>query len=144
MFIKRISDIIEIRALETQNDEEHIFGELPTGIMIYEITGALFFGATQSFQDALRQTNQKPRIIILNLRRVPFIDATGLYRLKEIIKEFNLNGSLVYLTEFSPALKMEFIKSHIEEVALLHPNLRHCIEEAVGKLQLNDRKSALQ
>jgi sulfate permease, SulP family len=85
LFIKRMADITQVHLLETQSDSEQLstVPRLPKEIMIYEITGALFFGATQTFQEALKQTHQKPKVIILNFKHVPLIDATGLYRLEK-------------------------------------------------------------
>ena len=136
LFIKRMSDIMQVNLLETQEDKDHIITDLPKGIMIYEITGALFFGATQTFQDALKQTNQKPKAIILNFKSVPLIDATGLYRLEEIIKEFHKQGTLIYLTEFLPIIKAEIVKTPIKELSVLHPSLSFCINDAKEKLNL--------
>ncbi len=137
LFIKRMSDIMQVNLLETQEDGDHIISDLPKGIMVYEITGALFFGATQTFQEALKQTNQKPKVIILNLKNVPLIDATGLYRLGEIIKEFQKQGTLIYLTEYSPAIKAEIKNSSINGLTILHPNLAFCIHDAKEKLNLH-------
>ena len=133
LFIKRMSDIMQINVLETQSDKENIVTKLPKGIMVYEITGALFFGATQSFQEALKQTNQKPKAIILNLKNVPLIDATGLYRLEVIVKEFKQQGTSVYLTEYIPAIRAEIMKTHIGEIATLHPTQSFCINDATEK-----------
>lgn len=133
LFIKRMSDIMQINVLETQSDKENIVTKLPKGIMVYEITGALFFGATQSFQEALKQTNQKPKAIILNLKNVPLIDATGLYRLEVIVKEFKQQGTAVYLTEYIPAIRAEIMKTHIGEIATLHPTQSFCINDATEK-----------
>ena len=136
LFIKRMSDITQVKLLETQSDEDNIITNLPKGIMIYEITGALFFGATQSFQEALKQTNQKPKAIILNFKNVPLIDATGLYRLEEIVKGFQKQETLVYLTEFIAPVKAEIVKTPINKLAILHPTLSFCINDAKSKLKI--------
>ncbi len=136
LFIKRMSDITQVNVLGTQSDEDDIIMGLPKGIMIYEITGALFFGATQTFQEALKQTNQKPEAIILNFKNVPLIDATGLYRLEEIVKQFQKQGTLIYLTEFLPTVKAEIIQTKIGELAILHPSLSFCINDAKEKLKI--------
>lgn len=134
LFIKRMSDITKVNILETQGNDETIVGRLPQGIMIYEITGALFFGATQTFQEALKQTNQKPKAIILNLKNVPLIDATGLYHLQEIVKQFHLQGTLVYLTEYAPGVKAEIMGTHIGEMAVSHPDLNFCLNHAKAQI----------
>lgn len=134
LFIKRMSDITKVNILETQGDTENIVTNLPKGIMIYEITGALFFGATQIFQEALKQTNQKPKAIILNFKNVPLIDATGLYRLEDVVKQFQKQETIVYITEFLPAVEEEIIKTSIKDIAILNLNLAFCINDAKEKL----------
>ncbi|MDX2250041.1 MAG: SulP family inorganic anion transporter [Bacteroidia bacterium] len=137
LFIKRMSDIMQVKVVETQGDQEQIIVGLPKEIMIYEITGALFFGATKTFQEALRHTNQKPKAIILNLKSVSLIDATGLYRLEDVVKQFKNQGTFVYITEFSPSVKAEIIKTPIGEWATLHPSLDFCLNQAKEKLHIN-------
>lgn len=137
VFMKRMSDITKVDVLGYPgHNKESLIAGLPAGIMVYEISGALFFGATQTFQDALRRTNQVPKAIIFNLRNVPLIDATGIYRLKEIITDFQKQGTLVYLSEYQPSVKVELSKATISEKAILHPTLSFCIEDARTKLNL--------
>jgi SulP family sulfate permease len=137
LFIKRMSDLTQVNVLETQSKSENIVGDLPEGIMIYEITGALFFGAAQTFQQALRQINQKPKAIILNFKSVPLIDATGLYRLEDIVRQFHDQGTLVYLTEFSPTVKSDIKKIHIGDLCTSHPDLDFCIRHAKEHIDPN-------
>lgn len=137
LFIKRMSDITQVSSiLETQGEQEAAAIDLPKGVMVYEITGALFFGAAQTFQDALQQTNQTPKAIILNFRNVPLVDATGLYRLGELVKNFKAQGTLVYLTEYLPSVKAEIMKSEIGESATMHPTQLYCINDVKEKLKL--------
>ena len=105
--MKRLSESTTIRStneLSTAegDDGERLFEqELPTlanGIELYEINGALFFGAAHIFQDTLRSIGSKPRVIILRMRNVPFIDATGIYRLMEVIRQFNDNRVRILLS----------------------------------------------
>ena len=135
LFIKRMSGITQVsNVLETQMGADAELVDLPKEIMLYEITGALFFGAAQTFQDALQQTNQMPKAIILNFRSVPLVDATGLYRLGEIVTYFKKHGTLVYLTEFLPVVKAEIMKTEIGSSAFMHPKLAFCVNDAKEKL----------
>ncbi|MBK8518977.1 MAG: STAS domain-containing protein [Saprospiraceae bacterium] len=137
LFIKRMSDITQVNIFETQSNKDNIITNLPKGIMIYEITGALFFGAAQTFQEALKHSNQKPKAIILNFKNVPLIDATGMYRLEVIVSEFQREGTLIYITEFSPTVKAEIIKTSISHLATLQPNLSFCINDVKEKLKID-------
>ncbi|MEZ4828960.1 MAG: SulP family inorganic anion transporter [Bacteroidia bacterium] len=136
LFVKRMSDIMHINVIENQEGKEAIIAGLPREIMVYEISGALFFGAAKSFQEALKHTHQKPRAIILNFRNVPLIDATGLYRLEDVVRQFKNRGMLVYLSGFSESVEAEIMKSPIREKAILNASTDFCIEDAKSQLGL--------
>lgn len=74
---------------------------IPRGVDVYEINGPLFFGAAYKFRDAIQQIEKKPKILILRMRNVPYIDATGLRTLKEVLKEMQHKGTRVILSGVS-------------------------------------------
>jgi SulP family sulfate permease len=130
LFIKRMSDITQVQMFDNQQDDEKLIQKLPPGVMVYEITGALFFGAAQTFQEALRQTNQKPKAVILNLKNVPLIDATGLYRLEHVVRNFKMQGTIVYLAGASASVNADLMQSNVGAMTISHPDLAYCIENA--------------
>ena len=111
-------------------EEEQI--ELPDGVLSYEISGALFFGAAQKFQDTISQIHQNPKVLILRIRYVPFIDATGVHRLKELIKHFNGQKVQVIISGASPSVKKDLEKGMIYTV-LPAENMRNNIEESIKR-----------
>lgn len=113
LFMKRMSESLQVQniALEGDGDELLFQNELEgysEKIMLYEINGPLFFGAAKQFQDALSELHVKPRVIILRMRYVPFIDATGFQRLKEIIQNFKKRGIVIILSGVRIHLQKEF------------------------------------
>ena len=84
--------------------------------MLFEINGPLFFGAARQFQETLTNFNNDCKIVILRMRYVPIIDATGFQSLKEIIKTFNNNGILIILSGINPELRSNFRKNGIYEI----------------------------
>ena len=85
--MKRMSDAtsfenaLDFFTKEDDNGEqlfEEELPEIPNGVLIYEINGPLFFGASQKFQEILTDLNQEPEFLILRVRHVPFIDAIEL------------------------------------------------------------------
>ena len=117
IFMKRMADMVEIKALEGETGAEGEEADeiLPTGLMAYQVHGALFFGAMQSFQDTLYQLSQKPKAILLDLRHVPLIDATGLYRLEEVVEQFHKQGVGVLICGASPGVEAELRRSQIPD-----------------------------
>lgn len=73
--------------------------EIPAGVTVYEIQGPFFFGASESFREALGQTKGRPKALILWMREVPAIDSTGLQRLRETWKRASREGILLMLAD---------------------------------------------
>jgi len=89
LFIKRVSETTQITAVdettETEGAEHSLEGrDIPPGVMIYEVFGAFFFGAADKLEAALYRLKQEPEILILRMRRVSAMDATGLNAIEEL------------------------------------------------------------
>jgi SulP family sulfate permease len=67
--------------------------------LIYTIEGPLFFGAVETFERVLAQTHTDPRLLIIRLKRVPFMDITGLQVLEEVIQQLHKRNIVVKLCE---------------------------------------------
>ncbi len=80
----------------TNSPESYI---LPAGVEVFEITGPLFFGAVYKFKEAMQFIENKPGVLIIRMRQVPFIDATGIKTLKDICKELKGKGTKLILSE---------------------------------------------
>lgn len=116
IFMKRMSDSFMIKNLTVQNgNEDALFQEElnydPKEILLYEISGPLFFGAAQQFQEEISEVNIRPKIIIIRMRYVPFIDSTGYHRFKELIKTFKAFGTKVLISGVQPTLFADFEKN---------------------------------
>ncbi len=72
---------------------------LPGGVEIFELSGPLFFGAAYKFKDAMRLIEKPPKVLILRMKNVPVIDATGIHVLKEIIRDIEQKGTKLILAE---------------------------------------------
>lgn len=132
--MKRMSDSMSIEnAVDASADDnengEKLFEEelpvLPKGVAIYEIHGALFFGVAQLFQDTINNLQNKPKVLILRMRHVPFIDATGIYRLKEVIKQFNSKKVNIILSGVNAKVLEDLEKADIYSVLEKKNLLRH-------------------
>jgi len=66
---------------------------IPKEVQVFEITGPLFFGAAYKFKDAIRFIEKTPKVLIIRMRQVPIIDATGIRTLQEVHKESMRFGS---------------------------------------------------
>lgn len=70
---------------------------VPPGVQVYEINGPFFFGVANKLRDALDLVQKPPRVLILRMRYVPHIDATGLNALREFHRQCVKQGTLLLL-----------------------------------------------
>jgi SulP family sulfate permease len=116
MFMKRMSESVLVENITTETvNGEHLFDEelldLPKDVLLYEINGPLFFGAARQFQETITNTHFQPKVIIIRMRYVPLIDATGYQSLKEIIKSYQKREVKVILSGIRDTLKSDFEKN---------------------------------
>lgn len=125
VLMKRMSDSLKVQNVkdilqEDIGEAEFLFEDeiptLPKGVSLYEISGALFFGAAQAFQDTISSMQKNPKVLILRIRNVPFIDATGIYRLKEIVKQLESEKVNVLLSGANDQVKSDLEKADIYAV----------------------------
>ncbi|MFD3448894.1 SulP family inorganic anion transporter [Microbacteriaceae bacterium 4G12] len=129
LFAKQMSGMITITKVlpDHKNNQEkvrsHVVNETHNcpQVTIYTIEGPLFFGAAQTFEQNIMDTiHYAPKVLILRMSKVPFIDATGEAYLRNIVKHFTSHGGIVLISE---------IKSQVKET-LKQNGLYHEIGEA--------------
>jgi SulP family sulfate permease len=102
-FVRRMSSSVEVLQLTDTHLERELngqgLGKLPPGVLVYAIEGPFFFGAVENFERVLLETHTDPRVLVLRLRRVPFMDITGLQTLEEVIQQMTRRGVRVMLCE---------------------------------------------
>ncbi|MGH7286683.1 MAG: SulP family inorganic anion transporter, partial [Myxococcota bacterium] len=72
--------------------------DVPSGVEVFEVYGALFFGAASKFKDAVRRVERPPRVLILRMRHVLAIDATGLRALEDLFDKARRDGTTLVLS----------------------------------------------
>ena len=137
LFMRRMAEVTNVGMLtrELQDEETVASGEatvrLPSGVVVYEINGPFFFGAAETFKDTIAQTQGKPRVLILRLRNVPAIDATGMYALMDVVRRSRGDGTRILLAEIrsQPLVALER-SGALEEIG--EDNVFGSLEEAVA------------
>jgi SulP family sulfate permease len=142
MFMNRMSDALAIQTAGAANVDpspaseamfEDEIREIPNGVVLYEINGPLFFGASQKFQETLLDLHQLPTILILRMRYVPFIDATGVQRLKVIATQLKAKGTTIVLSGVAPDVKRELFNAGLYDIIDKHnifDNMSDALERA--------------
>ena len=81
--ISVIKDVIDPNAeLDIATNEEHLV--IPEGVEVYEINGPYFFGIATKFEETMAQLGDRPKVRIIRMRKVPFIDSTGIHNLETL------------------------------------------------------------
>lgn len=119
-FLRRMAAAVEVQQLGEQELKMELLSQgladLPKGVLVYEIDGPFFFGAVENFERVLLQTHTDPHILILRLRRVPFMDITGLQTIEEVIGKLEKRGVRVMLCEANPRVRAKLWKTGIVEL----------------------------
>ena len=89
LFMKRVMETTQISVITDEIDpnkesdlevhEEHLI--IPNGVEVYEINGPYFFGIATKFEEIMARLGDRPKIRIIRMRKVPFIDSTGIHNL---------------------------------------------------------------
>jgi SulP family sulfate permease len=138
MFMKRMSEAVLVEKITSDNiNGEHLFDdellELPKNVLLYEINGPLFFGAARQFQETISNTHLQPKVIIIRMRYVPMIDATGYQSLKEIIKSYKTKKIKVILSGINEETSKDFEKNGVFmllDKEYIFKNIHEALEKA--------------
>lgn len=107
LFIRRMAEVSDVsvitRELGADSEEEEGGWSLrvenvPPGVEVFEVHGPFFFGAADRFQEAVRSLEYPVPVIILRIRNVPVIDATGIHALREFQRNCKKRSSLLILS----------------------------------------------
>jgi SulP family sulfate permease len=103
LFIKRVSETTQITAVdestETEGSQHSLVGrQIPKGVMVYRIFGSFFFGAADKLESALKRLKEEPDVLILRMRKVLAMDATGLNALEDLYERLHARGKHLILS----------------------------------------------
>jgi SulP family sulfate permease len=118
LFMKRMSDLSEKRinnVVDTDIIED--YSGLPKGILIYEISGPLFFASARRYSEILEEIGLKSKVLIIRMRHVSFVDQTGIHNLKDTLRVLHDKGILVILSGVSEDVLKDFDKFSITNVS---------------------------
>jgi SulP family sulfate permease len=113
IFMYRMSKINGVMPVESESDEIQNYNLIPKEIEIYEISGPFFFAAAKRYQETLRELKHSTSVLIIRMRHVPFIDATGIRNFTEIIKTLKKKKTKVILSGVNKEVKHELKRSEI-------------------------------
>ena len=104
LFIRRMAEIANAgmitRELKGDDDVKEdpnaiALREVPPGIEVFEVNGPFFFGMIDTFKNALRTIESTPRVLIIRIRNVPAVDATGIHVMRQLYHQCKKDGTLL-------------------------------------------------
>ena len=140
LFLRRISESTQISIFKHDIEKpEFIEGNvesekllLPKGVEVYEIEGPFFFGVANKFEETMKQLGDKPKVRIIRMRKVPFMDSTGIYNLQSLIKLSKKDKTIILLSGVNEHVAAVLEKSGISN-ELGAENILHNVEAALRR-----------
>lgn len=126
LFVKRVMETSSIKVLEddkiagTEDDEiaalddtEHF--NIPKGVEVYEIDGPFFFGLASRFEEIDQRSKHDTKIRIIRMRKVPFIDSTGINNLRNLYQRTRKRGIIVILSGVNDSVRATLEKFGVDK-----------------------------
>ncbi|MDD2797764.1 MAG: sulfate permease [Bacteroidales bacterium] len=104
---------------------------IPEGAEVYEIDGPFFFGVANAFEEQMKIMGDKPKVRIIRMRKVPFIDSTGLHNLEAFIKNSQLEKIHIILSGVNNTVRNTLEKSNVDKL-IGHENICPTIHIAIA------------
>ena len=108
---------------------------IPKGVKVFEITGPLFFGAAYKFKDAMRYVEKESKVLIIRMRHVPLIDATGIQSLQEVSRDLKKHHTKLILSEVNSKQVLKELKDSRLLFAIGKGNVFETLEQALERAE---------
>lgn len=140
MFMKRMAESTQISVITDDLDpnkesdielhEEHL--TIPDRVEVYEINGPYFFGIANKFEEEMIRIGDRPKVRIIRMRKVPFVDSTGIHNLTNLCRMSQREGIIIVLSGVNPRVYETLEKAGFYEL-LGKDNICSNINEALAK-----------
>jgi sulfate permease, SulP family len=109
LFMHRMSEVTNVTAVTRElrrvdsGEEPELDavrgGNVPAGVEVYEVTGAFFFGAAETFRSTLNHVAKRPKVLIIRMRDVSLLDSSALRALRDVVRKSRQGRTLVLIAE---------------------------------------------
>ena len=125
LFMKRMAETTDVKVIMDEidpNDElditkgnlEHL--TIPKGVEVYEINGPYFFGAGNRFEEIMAPLGDRPKVRVIRMRKVPFVDSTGIHNLTNLCIMSQKEGIQIVLSGVNSTVRSTLEKSGFNEL----------------------------
>ena len=123
LFIKRIMETTEITAIKEEihvEDEAGIMHDesitIPAGVEVYEINGPYFFGVATQFEELMSEFRDESKVRVIRMRKVPFVDSTGIHNLTNLCEMSHNEGIEVVLSGVCEKVHKQLEKARFYDI----------------------------
>ncbi|WP_308234734.1 sulfate permease [uncultured Prevotella sp.] len=123
LFMKRVSEITDVKAVTDEiNEESDMIKDnaehltIPEGVEVYEINGPYFFGAGNKFEEVMATFGDRPKVRIIRMRKVPFVDSTGIHNLTNLCEMSHNEGIEVVLSGVCEKVHKQLEKARFYDI----------------------------
>ncbi len=141
LFIRKMAEVTHVTAVtdmfaddgaEPDNANILAHGAVPKGVQIYEIDGPFFFGAAEKFKETMGSIERPPTVLILRMRNVGLLDATGIALIRELAKKGKHDGTTLILSDVHSQPMVALRRSDLIEM-IGADNVAGSIDEALER-----------
>jgi SulP family sulfate permease len=141
LFMRKMIKFSDVSILAKDMDDNggEIYKEqtgIPAHAEVFEITGPLFFGAAYKFKEAMKFIEKPPKVLIIRMRQVPIIDATGIRTLREVYKESKHRGTKLILSEVNNGQVLKEMKDARLLFAIGKANVTGSFAQAIERCKV--------
>ena len=130
LFMKRMAEVSEVKSWTYPEDETNELMKVPTGTLVYEILGPMFFAAEEKFIHI--QSKEDTKVIIIRMRSVPSMDASAIRKIEKLVEDCKKNDvTLIFSHVNEQPMKMFTKAGLVEKVG--SENFRNNITEAMER-----------
>ena len=123
LFMKRVSEITDVKAVTDEiNEESDMIKDntehltIPEEVEVYEINGPYFFGAGNKFEEVMAAFGDRPKVRIIRMRKVPFVDSTGIHNLTNLCEMSHNEGIEVVLSGVCEKVHKQLEKARFYDI----------------------------
>ncbi len=126
LFMRKMAETTHITAVtdmfadtESEGDDAGaalVMSSIPPGVQIYEIDGPFFFGAAEKFKETMGSIERAPVVLILRMRKVGLLDATGIALIRELVKKGKRDGTTLVLSDVHAQPMVAMTRSDLLDV----------------------------
>ena len=144
LFVRRVMETSSINVIEedsilaTESDEvvnpddiEQL--DIPQGVEVYEVNGPFFFGLASKFEEFNNFSNNNTKVRIIRMRKVPFIDSTGINNLRNLCERTQNRGIQVILSGVNGKVQQTLLKYGIDQLIgpdCIQPHITPALQRA--------------